>query len=160
LLSASRPALAPFLTAFRRWLDETGYAEWRNLQIEYRWAEDDAARLPALRPTLVRANVRGSSFRKPAAGPQPAAAAMPGDRRNFRLSHQPPATSLSISTDRRQSDRRELLNRQSDAEAPRDASSSWCAAIAVLANPAYFEFESQRKKIEEAARVLGVEVRF
>ena len=57
LSGLSADAFAPFLAAFRRGLDETGYAEGRNLQIEYRWADDDAARLPALAADLVRANV-------------------------------------------------------------------------------------------------------
>ncbi len=36
------------LTGLRRGLNETGYFEGRNLAIEYRWAANQADRLPAL----------------------------------------------------------------------------------------------------------------
>ena len=47
------------VSAFRRGLDEAGFAEGRNVAIEYRWAEGDYARLPAMAAELVdrRANV-------------------------------------------------------------------------------------------------------
>jgi putative ABC transport system substrate-binding protein len=47
----------PLVGAFRRGLAENGYAEGRNVAIEYRWAEVDYARLPALANELVRRRV-------------------------------------------------------------------------------------------------------
>jgi putative tryptophan/tyrosine transport system substrate-binding protein len=41
------------LAAFRQGLNETGFVEGRNLAIEYRWAEDQYDRLPALATDLV-----------------------------------------------------------------------------------------------------------
>src|SRR5207244_1812421 len=41
------------LAAFRQGLNETGYIEGRNVAIEYRWAEEQYARLPALVVDLV-----------------------------------------------------------------------------------------------------------
>jgi putative ABC transport system substrate-binding protein len=45
------------LTGLRRGLNETGYAEGRNLTIEYRWGENQPDRLPALAAELVQMRV-------------------------------------------------------------------------------------------------------
>jgi putative ABC transport system substrate-binding protein len=45
------------LTGLRRGLNQTGYVEGRNLVIEYRWAANQADRLPALAADLVQLQV-------------------------------------------------------------------------------------------------------
>ena len=53
LSSLSPNASAPSLAAFRQGLRQTGYIEHRNVGIEYRWAEGQYDRLPALAADLI-----------------------------------------------------------------------------------------------------------
>ena len=54
LLSAlSRPQAEAFLNMLRRGLGEAGFAEGRNVTIEYRWAEGQYDRLPTMAAELV-----------------------------------------------------------------------------------------------------------
>jgi putative ABC transport system substrate-binding protein len=57
-LSSESPDLAAYLVrAFRQGLNETGYVEGRNVTIDYRWAQAQNDRLPALAADLVRRKV-------------------------------------------------------------------------------------------------------
>jgi putative ABC transport system substrate-binding protein len=57
LNAASAQAAAKQLAAFLRGLSESGYVEGRNVAIEYRWAESQFDRLPAMMTDLVHRQV-------------------------------------------------------------------------------------------------------
>jgi len=67
LHSASPAGYAEFVTAFQQGLAEVGFAEGRNVAVEYRWADGAYDRLPALaaelaqlQPTVIFANNPGA----------------------------------------------------------------------------------------------------
>src|SRR5215467_8846167 len=57
LSSASPEVYAIRLRAFRQGLKEVGYVEGQNVEVEYRWAEGQNNRLPALAAELVHRQV-------------------------------------------------------------------------------------------------------
>jgi len=57
-LSAALPqSYAHIVTAFQQGLKETGYVDGQNIAIQYRWAENEMDRLPALAAELVNRRV-------------------------------------------------------------------------------------------------------
>jgi ABC-type uncharacterized transport system substrate-binding protein len=57
LNSATPEGFSDYLRALRQGLKESGYVEGENVAIEYRWAENQSDRLPALAADLVRRRV-------------------------------------------------------------------------------------------------------
>jgi putative ABC transport system substrate-binding protein len=57
LYSQSPDPIANRLRGFRQGLKETGYVEGENVAVEYRWAENQIGRMPALAADLVRRHV-------------------------------------------------------------------------------------------------------
>src|SRR5438477_11360202 len=73
--SASPAQWAPFVAAFRKGLNETGYVEGKNVAIEFRWAEGHYDRVPALAADLVRREVTVIFATAPGGGTRSAKAA-------------------------------------------------------------------------------------
>src|SRR5215831_12664239 len=57
LAIASRDTFEYLIDAFRQGLNDAGYIERKNVEIEYRWADNQLNRLPALAADLVRRQV-------------------------------------------------------------------------------------------------------
>src|SRR5262245_21503105 len=69
LSSRSREDSVDVVAAFRRGLGELGVIEGRNVLVEFRWANGDYARLPALAAELVgRPGERARCSRRPSRG--------------------------------------------------------------------------------------------
>ena len=68
LCSTKAKDWAPLVASFKKGLDQAGAVEGQNFTIEYRWAEDQYDRLPALAADLVRHEVSViAAFTTPAA---------------------------------------------------------------------------------------------
>jgi len=76
LHSASPEPFANFVAAFRQGLSEAGYVDGHSVAIEYRWAENQIDRLPALAADLVRRKVVVIAALGPAAAQTAKAATM------------------------------------------------------------------------------------
>ena len=57
LNSGSPGGYAPYVAAFRQGLKETGYVEGQKVAIEFRWADGQYDRVPAMAAELVRRQV-------------------------------------------------------------------------------------------------------
>jgi putative ABC transport system substrate-binding protein len=159
--SRSRETDAPFLAAFHRGLNETGYVEGQNVAIEYRWAEGQYDRLRVLATDLVDrgVTVMAATSTPAALAAKAATSAIPIV---FTTAADPiavglvdslsrpsgNATGVNIYVSRLGAKRLELLR-----ELVPNA-----AVIGMLVNPSFPDAESQSEDVKEAARTLGQQI--
>jgi ABC-type uncharacterized transport system substrate-binding protein len=163
-LSTRSPGEAKYVTdAFIRGLNEGGYVEGRNLAIEYRWAELQYDRLPALASDLVRRQVaviaavggaHSGLAAKATTSTIPIVFVSAGDPITFGLvpSLSRPAgnvTGISMLTVALAAKRLELLHELVPAP----------AVIALLVNPTSPYVEPETKDVMASASALGRQVK-
>jgi putative ABC transport system substrate-binding protein len=147
---------------FRAGLEETGYAEGRNLVIEYRYADGNNARLPELAVDLVGQNVEvivtsggtdavRAAMRATTAIPIVGTSVDPGKNRVPLVKHfnrpEGNVTGVSIVTGELTPKRLQILAELVPG-----------AAIGVLMNPTLTMHKPNREEIEEVGRVLRVKL--
>ena len=156
------PPDATQFAEFRAGLEENGYAEGRNLVIEYRYADGDYARLPDLVADLLRQNVEVIVA---AGGPDTARAAM-------RATSTIPIVGTSVVPDKENDPLVKHVNRPEGnvtgiAIVTGDLAPKRLQILAelvpgrvigMLMNPTLTFHQRNRQYIEEAARALNVEL--
>jgi putative tryptophan/tyrosine transport system substrate-binding protein len=163
VLSTASPSTSsgPFMGAFRQGLSEAGYVEGRNVAIEYRWADGNYDRLPALAADLVGRKVDLIMANSPQAAlaAKSATSAIPIV---FRGGTDPVGaglvaslarpganlTGVSLEADKLAAKRLELLSEL----VPR------ARVIALLVNPNSATAERVIRDVQEAARTKGLQL--
>jgi putative ABC transport system substrate-binding protein len=154
--------MAPYTAWFDRGLNETGFANGQNVAIEYRWAEGQYDRLPALAADLVRRQVAvilSSGGTPPLRAAMAATSAIPiifslaGDpvKQGIVSSMNRPGgnvTGVTFTTDPLGAKRLELLR-----ELVPNA-----RLIALLVNPASAGAEAEQRQLESVASTIGAQI--
>ncbi len=163
LNSASLDTYSRHLRAFRQGLKDTGYVEGENVAIEYRWAEGQFDRLPALAGELVRRQVAAIAATGGAHSALAAKAATTTTPIVFAVGEDPVRLGLVASLARPGGNvtginffiyelaaKRLALQRELVPAATR---------VAVLVNPANAAHtETTLRDVEAAARVIGLQI--
>ncbi len=159
-LNTQSPGLFAHLVAgFHHGLSETGYVEGRNVSIEYRWAENQYDRLPALAADLVRRQVAviaatGGSVSALAA--KPATATIPIV---FVMGDLDPVQAGIVTSFNRPGGNITGVTPLTSVLGPKQLELLRelvpnAAVIGMLVNPNFPDAETQARNVQEAARAL------
>jgi putative tryptophan/tyrosine transport system substrate-binding protein len=160
-LNSSSPDLTTrLMRAFRQGLSETGYVEGQNVAIEYRWADGQNDRLPALAADLVRRQVTVIAASGPAV--LPAKAATTTIPIVFQGGFDPVAMGLVASLNRPGGNLTGVTTLGSELGPKRlellHELIPTASNIALLLNPTGPNVESDSKTMPAAARTLGLQL--
>ena len=159
LAIASRDTFGYLIDAFHRGLNDSGHVEGKNVEIEYRWADNQIPRLPALAADLVRRQVAVIAAVGGLAAPRAAKAATTTIPIVFTLGGDPVrlglvdglsrpggnATGMSVFSGTLLAKRLQVARELVSAD----------ALLAALMNPANPENESDTQDLQDAARRVG-----
>ena len=160
LSTSSETQGAAQLKAFRRGLAETGFAEGRNVAIEYRWAEGHDDRLPALADDFARRAVSLILAQAPPAA-LAAKAATASIPIVFVVGFDPVGAGLVASLNRPGGNATGItlisdVLGQKRLELVRHLSPK-AAVVALLTNPVSPDAAGEIRSVREAARALGLQ---
>jgi putative tryptophan/tyrosine transport system substrate-binding protein len=162
-VNASSPGpLRQQIAAFREGLKDSDYVEGQNVAVEYRWAEGQYDRLPALVADLVRQQVSVIVSGGGAPAVLAAKAATTTIPIVFSLGADPVGLGVVVSLNRPGGNITGVYQFTSGLEAKRlgllHEMVPKATSIAVLVNPNFADAESQLRDAQEAAARLGVQL--
>src|SRR5262249_27712141 len=164
LHSASPGAFAPLLAALREGLSEAGYIDSQNVRIEFRWAEGQYDRLPALAAELVHQQVAliiAGGGDRPALAAKSATATIPIV---FTGSDDPVGFGLVTSLNRPGGNVTGVSLFTSEVEVKKFALlrevAPTIARMAMLVNPNNPTAEANVREVEAAARAVDQQIAF
>jgi putative tryptophan/tyrosine transport system substrate-binding protein len=162
LNSAAAAPIAHLLAAFKRGLSEPGYIEGQNVAIEYRLAEGQYDRLPALAADLVNRRVSVIATGGGTVSALAAKAATTTIPVVFVSDSDPVKIGLVASINRPGGNVTGIHQLTAGLEAKRvgllHELVPSATTIAVLVNPNYPDAEAQIREVQDAARTLGLQL--